>query len=199
MTKAREENALSRKNPPKRSPTRSDTLQKQPERTMSAIHNPSFQNVLQVPLMSQSKGGQRRKNRLPASRARLSSSSKTGSSRFSSGANFAKTLDVEILTFDGQVEAYYQIKWPFSNNMATLKCLISLRPSSQPKTAPDSKSQIDRSRSLCTLPEGPFGSSGRKRIRRGDLKSPTRSQHHPRNSSSETQASDLRTTAASTS
>ena len=50
MTKAREENALSRKNPPKRSPTRSDTLQKQPERTMSAIHNPSFQNVLQVPL-----------------------------------------------------------------------------------------------------------------------------------------------------
>jgi hypothetical protein len=49
MTKAREENALSRKNPPKRSPTRSDTLQKQPERTMSAIHNPSFQNVLQVP------------------------------------------------------------------------------------------------------------------------------------------------------
>jgi len=51
MTKAREENALSRKNPPKRSPTRSDTLQKQPERTMSAIHNPSFQNLLQVPHM----------------------------------------------------------------------------------------------------------------------------------------------------
>ena len=92
--------------------------------------------------MSQSKGGQRRKNRLPASRARLSSSSKTGSSRFISGANFAKTLDVEILTFDGQVEAYHQIKWPFSNNMATLKCLISLRPSSQTKTAPDTVADL---------------------------------------------------------
>jgi DNA-binding MarR family transcriptional regulator len=49
--------------------------------------------------------------------------------------------------FDGQVEAYYQIKWPFSNNMATLKCLISLRPSSQPKTAPDTaldKMQVSR-------------------------------------------------------
>ena len=88
-------------------------------------------------MMSQSKGDQRRKNRLLASQARLSSSSKTGSSRSISGTNFAKTFDVEILTFDGQVEAYYQIKWPFSNNMATLKCLISLRPSSQPKTAPD--------------------------------------------------------------
>ena len=46
-------------------------------------------------------------------------------------------LDGQILTFDGYVNAYYQIKWIFSNIMDGLKKLISLRLSSQPKTEPD--------------------------------------------------------------
>jgi hypothetical protein len=43
----------------------------------------------------------------------------------------------QVLTFDGYVNAYYQIKWIFSNIMDALKQLISLHLSSQPKTEPD--------------------------------------------------------------
>jgi hypothetical protein len=63
--------------------------------------------------------------------------------------DFAKTFGAETLTIDGQVNAYYQIKWIFSNIMDKPKSLISLHPISQPKMAPDSL-QISRWRtSIC--------------------------------------------------
>jgi hypothetical protein len=52
-------------------------------------------------------------------------------------ADFAKTFGAEILTIDGEVNAYYQIKWIFSDITDKPKSLISLHPISQPKMAPD--------------------------------------------------------------
>jgi hypothetical protein len=54
-------------------------------------------------------------------------------------ANYAATFEIEILTNDGYVSAYYQIRWIFSNIMAKRKPLIFLHSISRAKMAADSR------------------------------------------------------------
>jgi hypothetical protein len=60
--------------------------------------------------------------------------------------NYAATFEIEILTNDGYVSAYYQIRWIFSNIMAKPKPLIFLHSISRAKMAADSRLRRDRGR-----------------------------------------------------
>jgi hypothetical protein len=67
-------------------------------------------------------------------------------------ADLVKTLGAKILSLNGFVNPYSQVKWIFSIKMDQHKALILFKPSSHAKMAPDSGSRAqatDCSMAIC--------------------------------------------------